>query len=297
MIEHYLNYLSVEKRYSHHTITSYKKDLTDFSVFVLENESQKTITNVSKKIIRNFVIYLHSASLSKRSTNRKLSSLRGFYNFLLKINEIPVSPMEGISSLKFYPEKQIGFSVSEMESLNSLPELTFEDLLDKVIIESLYQTGMRKAEFCNLKQKEVDFHQKAFKITGKGNKQRIVPISDHLIRILIKYQSFNNEVINPEDYFFINSKGKKINEKFVYKKVNSYLGLVSLKKKKSPHMLRHTFATHLLNSGAEITKVKKLLGHSSLASTQVYTEVNRDVLKHIMNQSHPLNNDNKTKKL
>ncbi|MFN3021625.1 tyrosine-type recombinase/integrase [Chryseobacterium sp. TY3] len=288
MLEKFLDYIRIEKRYSAHTITSYKKDLEDFTSFVLKTEATADLRDISKKVIRNFIVHLSENRLSKRSINRKLSSLRGFYVYLLRIGEITVSPMESISSLKFYAEKQQAFSQDEMTLLQEKTESrSAMSLLEKLIIETLYQTGMRKTELCNLLFENVDFSKSEFKIIGKGNKQRVVPISERLHRDLQNYAEVRRPDAENKTYFFINKKGKKLGERFVYSVVNKYLSLVTTKEKRSPHMLRHSFATHVLNNGAEISKVKKILGHSSLASTQVYTEANIEELKKVFNKAHP----------
>lgn len=288
MIERFLEYITVEKRYSPHTVTSYRKDLEDFSFFLLQSESHQKFEKVDKKIIRNFMVVLGERKISKRSTNRKLSTLRSFYLFLLKIGKVECSPLENIQSLKFYAEKQIPFSEEEMVDLqnaeNKLPE---KDVLKELIIETLYQTGMRRAELVNLLFENVDFSKMEIKVIGKGNKARIIPISNKLAFDFKNYLKERKALREWEMYFFINNKGKKLNDKFVYTTVNSYLGLITSKKKKSPHILRHSFATHVLEHGAEISKVKKLMGHSSLASTQVYTSANIEQLKKVYNNAHP----------
>ena len=287
MIDKFLEYIAVEKRYSEHTLISYKKDLEDFLLFVSDTEGTRDLTKVDKKVIRNFLVHLTENHFQKRSINRKLSSLRSFYLFLLKIGEIEVSPLESVSSLKFYAEKQIPMSEEEMAELSEILDEDAGHFLEKAIIETLYQTGMRKAELCNLFFENVDFSSNEIKIKGKGNKERIVPISSVLAEILYKFIEIRKPLPESEIYFFVRENGKKLSEKFVYSVVNSYLSMVTFKKKKSPHILRHSFATHVLNNGAEISKVKKLLGHSSLASTQVYTNGNIEQLKKVFNQAHP----------
>lgn len=287
MLEKFLEYLQFEKRYSPHTITSYKKDLEDFSHFFLRTESSDNLAKADKKIIRNFIVELSENEISKRSINRKLSSLRSFYLFLLKIGEIKVSPTEGVSSLKFYAEKQIPISKEEMEDLNERIFEQVHDVLEKCIMEVLYQTGMRKAELCGLIFENVDLYENELKVIGKGNKERVIPISNELSGLLKSYMEIRNPQTEFKSYFFVNKKGKKLNEKFVYVVVNKYLSLITTKEKKSPHILRHSFATHVLDNGAEISKVKKILGHSSLASTQVYTNANIEQLKKVFNQAHP----------
>ena len=291
MIDRYLEYINIEKRYSPNTIISYRKDLEDFAKFLLDTESIENLQKADKKMVRNFIIHLNNQKLSKRSINRKISTLKSFYNFLLRISEIKISPLEGISMLKFYAEKQIPFSEEEMKHLLLILEEAQVELLDKLIIEVLYQTGMRRAELCNLPLENVNFSRNEIVVIGKGNKERIVPISPELSKVLkIYHLEYRKPTAEAERYFFVSSKGKKITEKFVYLMVTSYLSQVSLKEKKSPHILRHSFATHVLNGGAEISKVKKIMGHASLASTQVYTNANIEQLKKVFQAAHPRGN-------
>ena len=291
MIDRYLEYINIEKRYSPNTIISYRKDLEDFAKFLLDTESIENLQKADKKMVRNFIIHLNNQKLSKRSINRKISTLKSFYNFLLRISEIKTSPLEGISMLKFYAEKQIPFSEEEMKHLLLILEEAQVELLDKLIIEVLYQTGMRRAELCNLPLENVNFSRNEIVVIGKGNKERIVPISPDLSNMLkIYHLEYRKPTAEAEKYFFVSSKGKKITEKFVYLMVTSYLSQVSLKEKKSPHILRHSFATHVLNGGAEISKVKKIMGHASLASTQVYTNANIEQLKKVFRAAHPRGN-------
>lgn len=288
MRERFLEYIAVEKRYSPHTLTSYRKDLEDFSIFLLKTESHEEYEKVDKKVIRNFMVELSEKKIAKRSINRKLSSLRSFYLFLLKTGQIQISPLESIQSLKFYAEKQIPFSEEEMiQQTQTEFQPKNRSFLKELIIETLYQTGMRRAELVNLLLENIDFSTNQIKVIGKGNKARIIPISEKLTLEFEKFLEERKPLKEWEMYFFINPKGKKLNDKFVYSAVNSYLSLVTSKKKKSPHILRHSFATHVLEHGAEISKVKMILGHSSLASTQVYTTANIEQLKKVFNKAHP----------
>lgn len=287
MLDKFLEYLELEKRYSPHTITSYRKDLEDFCRFYLKTEASEDISKADKKIIRNFIVELSENRIAKRSINRKLSSLRSFYLFLLKIGDIEVSPTENISSLKFYPEKQIPMSEQEMQNLSDQVFTHVQDLLEKCILEVFYQTGIRKSELCGMTFENVNLDAGEIKIIGKGNKQRVIPISENLAAVLKSYVQIRKPATEFKSYFFVNRKGKKLTEKFVYLVVNKYLSLITTKEKRSPHILRHSFATHVLDNGAEISKVKKILGHSSLASTQVYTNANIEQLKKVFNQAHP----------
>ncbi len=288
MIEKYLEYIEVERRYSPHTIESYRKDLRDFYSFVLETEGEEDLRKIGKKVVRNFMVFLSEKKLSKRSINRKLSSLRSFYLFLLKIQEIEVSPLESISSLKFYSEKQIPLSREEVSDLQNIDnhgdsKMEFFSLL----VEVLYQTGVRRMELCNLKNEDVDFSKLEIRVHGKGNKLRVLPISKELGQLLESYVKNRGGCAETQPYFFLSQKGEKLGEKFVYLGVKSYLSLVTSKEKKSPHILRHSFATHVLENGAEISRVKNLLGHASLASTQVYTHSDIAQLKKVFEKAHP----------
>ena len=291
MIDKFLEYIQQEKRYSPNTITSYRKDLEDFLSFLMDREGLEELQKAEKKMVRNFIVFLSEKGLTKRSINRKISTLKSFYAFLQRISLIGVSPVEGLSTLKFYPEKQIPFSKEEMQELSVILDSGEVELLDRLIIEVLYQTGMRRAELCNLLLENVHFYRNEITVIGKGNKQRIVPISPVLMQELKVY---NDEYRKPNPdvdlYFFVTPKGKKITEKFVYLLVTHYLSAVSSKRKRSPHILRHSFATHILNNGAEISKVKKMMGHASLSSTQVYTNADIEQLKNIFNKTHPRGN-------
>lgn len=287
MVDKFLDYLQFEKRYSPHTITSYRRDLEDFHSFYIKTEGSEDLFKATKKVIRNFIVELSENGISKRTVNRKLSTLRSFYLFLLKLGEIKVSPVESISSLKFYPEKQIPISQDEMEVLQTKIFDEVKDVLEMSIVETLYQTGIRKSELCGLIFESVNLEGNELKILGKGNKERYIPISETLSNLLKDYLKVRVPQDEFKKYFFVNKKGKKLTEKFVYVVVNKYLSLVTSKQKRSPHILRHSFATHVLDNGAEISKVKKILGHSSLASTQVYTNANIEQLKKVFNQAHP----------
>lgn len=288
MLERFLEYIAVEKRYSPNTLISYRKDLEDFSLFLLETEAHQDLVKVDKKIIRNFMVHLGEKKIAKRSINRKLSTLRSFYLFLLKVGEIKNSPLESIQSLKFYAEKQIPFSEEEMANQQlEANKPAKKSLLKELIVETLYQTGIRRAELVNLLLENVDFSKREMKVIGKGNKERVIPISEKLSSLMAEYLLIRKPLEADKIYFFINTKGKKLNDKFVYSTVNTYLSLVTSKKKKSPHILRHSFATHVLEYGAEISKVKMIMGHSSLASTQVYTSANIEQLKKVFNSAHP----------
>ncbi|WP_346983226.1 site-specific integrase [Chryseobacterium sp. POE27] len=202
MLDKFLEYIQLEKRYSPHTITSYRKDLEDFSHFYLRTESSVDLLKVDKKIIRNFIVDLSENNISRRSINRKLSSLKSFYLFLLRIGEIEVSPAENISSLKFYPEKQIPMSEQEMQNLSDQVFTQVHNVLEKSVLEVLYQTGIRKAELCGMTFENVNLNGNEIKIIGKGNKQRVIPISDNLSVLLKSYVEIRNPETEYKSYFF-----------------------------------------------------------------------------------------------
>lgn len=297
MVEKFIEYMAVEKRYSQHTLISYEKDLKDFQGFLMKTEGQDNLLKVEKKMVRNFMMELSEQGIAKRSINRKLSTLRSFYRYLLKIGEIAVSPMEGVQTLKFNAEKQIPFSEEEMWQLQKASLYKGEDyFLEKLVIETLYQTGMRKSELCGLLMENVDFSKNELRVKGKGNKVRMIPISKELTSELMSYLAYREPLEGFEGYFFISKRGKKLNPRWIYEVVHRYFSMVTAKEKKSPHILRHSFATHILNRGAEISKVKAILGHASLSSTQVYTDANIEQLKKIFNQAHPRAGKNEREK-
>ncbi|NNJ89961.1 MAG: tyrosine-type recombinase/integrase [Eudoraea sp.] len=292
-IEAFISYLSHEKKYSAHTVKAYQKDLNDFSAFC-ENEYQlKDIDGVSYPIIRNWIVNLVDLNISNRSVNRKVTSLKSYYKFLMKTGNLKGNPLAKHKALKTAKKIEIPFSEAEMAKLlNELPfENSFEGVRDRLIIELFYATGIRRSELINLGLKDVDLSNRTLKVLGKRNKERIVPLLESTIRLFNEYFNLRKEVENAgfSDAVFLTSKGNKIYETLVYRIINGYFSKVSSKVKKSPHILRHTFATHMLNQGADLNSVKELLGHSSLASTQVYTHNSIAELKKVHSKAHPRN--------
>lgn len=281
------DYLSDEKKYSDHTVKAYIKDLEDFELFL----NDITLEEVGKFDVKSFLAYLVNSALNEKSINRKLSSLSTFYKFLMLTDEIEKNPLAGIKTLKSYSKIQIPFSENEMDKLADIEEYSedgFKQIRNRLIIELLYQTGIRKSELVSLELKNIDLIQRTVKVVGKGHKERIIPLNENLKELLELYLSKTEEEnIKLNQFLFETKKGKRIDPKFVYETVNSYLSTVTEKNKKSPHMLRHTFATHLLQNGAEINAVKEMLGHSSLASTQVYIHSDIENLKKVFNRAHP----------
>ena len=285
------DYLQLEKKYSTHTVTAYCDDLASFESFHKLHFDQEEIDQVGYGQIRNWIVVLVNSAVSNVSVNRKMASLKAFYKFLVKTKQIETSPMLRHKALKVPKIIQIPFSEKEVtEVLNQLQTTVgFEDIRNKLIIDLLYTTGMRRAELIHLKMANIDLANRVVKVVGKRNKERIIPILPVIADQFNWYVKERTSVLvgNDEDYFFLTKKGLKLNDSFVYRLINSYFSTVSEKVKKSPHILRHTFATHLLNNGADLNSVKELLGHSSLASTQIYTHNSLSELKSVYKEAHP----------
>ncbi|KQW98676.1 tyrosine-type recombinase/integrase [Flavobacterium sp. Root420] len=287
------DYLQLEKKYSAHTVNAYLNDIVFFEVFNKEHFEQDNIEKVNYGQIRSWIVSLVDQNISNVSVNRKMASLKAFYKFLLKTKQLEVNPMLKHKALKTPKIIQIPFSEKELSDLMNQvgSPVGFEEIRDKLIVDMFYTTGMRRAELIHLMLYNVDLMSNVIKVLGKRNKERIIPIlpivADQFKSYLDERDSVEN--ITDADYFFISKKGLKLSESFVYRLINSYFSRVSEKVKKSPHVLRHTFATHLLNNGADLNSVKELLGHSSLASTQVYTHNSLAELKKVYGDAHPRN--------
>lgn len=293
-IPHFIEYISYEKKYSPYTITAYKNDLETFQNFCESDFNEKDISNLPYTIIRSWIVEMVENNISNRSVNRKISTLKSYYNYLLKTKQISQNPLRKHKALKV--SKKINVPFSEKEILEVLDffknESDFESVRDKLIIELLYTTGMRRAELIELKLSSFDLSQSIVKVLGKRNKERQIPLLNSIIKTIKNYQILRNESGARIDYFFITKKGEKVYPTLIYRIINEYFSKVSIKVKKSPHVIRHSFATHLLNEGADLNSVKELLGHSSLASTQVYTHSNLKDLKLMYNHAHPRSNKN-----
>lgn len=292
-VDAFISYLKLEKNYSRHTIQAYQRDVDEFSTFCGEAHDVQSIIDVGYPLVRNWIVHLSSSEVSNRTINRKISSLRAYYRFLLKVGEISVSPLKKHKALKTDKKVEVPFSEHEMEEM--LKEIPFDDdfegIRDKLIIELLYTTGMRRAEMVNLKLTDIDFSKNTLKVLGKRNKERILPLLPSTTAQLKTYLESRSKLEQVQDtpFLLLTKGGLKIYETLVYRTINKYFSLVSPKVKKSPHILRHTFATHLLNRGADLNSVKELLGHSSLASTQVYTHNSIAELKKVHQKAHPRN--------
>ncbi len=288
----FTEYLKLEKNYSDHTVTAYKKDLVVFSEFCKKEYEDGNINGVHYVQIRNWIVSLVNSGLQNATINRKISSLKTYYKYLLKTKQIEVSPLVKHKALKTAKKIQVPFSEKEMDIVlgNVNFENNFEGMRNKTIIEMLYATGMRRAELINLKQSDIDYAAKTIKILGKRNKERIVPLLPKLETQLKQYDTYRQQIdTNKREELFLTSKGNKMYPTLVYRLINDYFSIASTKVKKSPHILRHTFATHLLNQGADLNAVKELLGHASLASTQVYTHNSLAELKNVYAKAHPRN--------
>ncbi|MCL7752906.1 tyrosine-type recombinase/integrase [Polaribacter sp. Z022] len=292
MINEFLDYLSLEKKYSAHTITAYKTDLNSFKSFLIDNCNLEDLSEVNYSLIRSWIVTLVNNNVSNRTINRKVSSLKSFYKFLQKSNQIELNPLSKHKMLKVEKKVQVPFTAREInEVIKDIDkEDTFVSIRNKLIVELFYSTGIRRTELINLKEHNISFSDKTIKVLGKRNKERYVPLLGSVIQTLKKYLQLKKEFSIGLGELFITEKGNKIYETLVYRIINTYFSRVSSKEKKSPHILRHSFATHLLNEGADLNSVKELLGHSSLASTQVYTKNSLDVIKKVYNNAHPRSN-------
>ena len=289
----FLNYLSLEKNYSKHTLIAYHKDLLGFREFALSEFDFSEVNSVSYAIIRSWIVKLVGDGVSNRTINRKISSLRTYYKFLLKIGDIEVSPLVKHKVLKTAKKLQVPFSEKEIEDVLEIlkEEDSFLGLRNKLIVELFYSTGMRRGELVNLKLNDISDSQKTIKVLGKRNKERIIPLLPSALNTIASYIDYRKSLSSIKDvhYLLLTEKGAKVYETLVYRVINNYFSKASEKVKKSPHILRHSFATHLLNEGADIKSVKELLGHSSLASTQIYANNSISKLQQVYKNAHPRN--------
>ena len=291
LIERFIDYLQIEKNYSSNTLSAYKKDLIEFKNFINENFDKYPIEHAKYKAIRLWIVELVNKNLSNRSINRKVSSLKSFYKFLVKTDTIGSSPLLAHSPLKQSKKIQVPFSKEEINSL--LDSDSFKDdfrgVLQKTIITFFYFTGVRRIELINIKESDINMDSSTIRIMGKRSKERIIPMLPKLKKSILDYLYLRSQEFNKKNlkYLFVSRTGSRLSEKYVYRTVNEYFKLVSPKVKKAPHVLRHSFATHLINEGADINSVKELLGHSSLSATQVYSHTSMERIKEVFKNSHP----------
>ena len=291
----FVSYLTLEKKYSRHTTTAYERDIKEFLSFCETMLGIEDFKDVKYTHIRNWIVHLVQKGIANRSVNRKLSSVKAFYKFQQKIGTVQAVPFLNHQALKAERKLQVPFSEQEMLAVLDSIEYgdDFEGKRDKLIIEILYTTGIRRTELVNLKVTGFDVKNKTLKVLGKRNKERILPLLPGLETSISNYllEREKLETIVDPAFLLLTKSGTKIYETLVYRIINRYLSTVSPKVKKSPHILRHTFATHLLNRGADLNAVKELLGHSSLASTQVYTHNSIAKLKEVHATAHPRNKE------
>jgi integrase/recombinase XerC len=290
-IQEFLNYLAFQRRYSRHTIISYQNDLTGFFDFIVLQYSSLNIREISSSVVRSWLASLKEDKAASKTINRKISALKSFFKYLLKMNNVEFSPMTSVSSLKISRRLP---SFIEQKDMNTLfkyvdfPE-TWEGKTNYLLLMIFYQTGIRLSELINLKESQVDKSNSTIKVLGKGNKERVIPVNNRLLKAIDDYISekkiFFKELVSI--HLLVSKKGKSLYPKYVYNIVKKYLGDVSTNERKSPHVLRHSFATHLTNNGADINAIKELLGHSSLASTQIYTHNSIEKLKEVHKLAHP----------
>ena len=289
-IQSFLSYIEYERRYSKHTIESYRNDLEQFGLY-LKSEYQKEDMELASHLeIRSWIVQMMEKEITPRSINRKLSTLKSFFKFLMRKGVVKKSPLAKVLAPKTSKRLPVFVEKSGIERLLTDTEFPegFEGARDKMILDLFYGTGMRRSELNNLKESDIDSYNAQIKVLGKGNKERIIPIQPQLRTALKEYVDLKNQSIaSPSIYLFVNREGKLLNPSNIYQIVKKYLNLITTIDKKSPHVLRHTFATHLMNNGADINAVKELLGHASLAATQVYTHNTIDKLKNIYKQAHP----------
>lgn len=290
MLDAFIDYLRVEKRYSDHTLIAYKKDIGQFLDFVGTFYPDISIINIGHTQIRSWMVDLVNREIAVRSINRKLSSLRSFFNHQRRIGNISsdptlkIQPPKNPKKLPSIIQKQNILNLFEQESEGS----SFPFLRDRLIVELLYSTGMRRSELINLTESDVDRSNYQIKVLGKGSKERLIPISKRLLAKIDLYCELRADTFEiPDPYLILSNKGKKLYPKLVYNIVSRQIKLISTSQKKSPHILRHSFATHLMDNGADLNAVKELLGHSSLAATQVYTHNSIEKLRSIYKESHP----------
>lgn len=289
-IREFLDYLTFQKRYSPHTILSYQNDLNDFYKFIIDSDIQSD-KEITPAMVRSWLASLMERKFSARTVNRKISALKSYFKYQLRLENITASPLADKKSLKISRRLPVFLEEKEVDKLLSQDQQTetWEEILSHIILVIFYQTGIRLSELLNLKEKDIDTYSSAIKVLGKGNKERIIPVSNDFLREITHYLEQKKKWIGTEnqEYLLVRENGKALYPKYIYNMVRNRVGEIATIERKSPHVLRHTFATHLTNNGAPINAVKELLGHSSLAATQIYTHNSIEKLKEIYKQAHP----------
>ena len=290
--ESFFEYLELEKKNSSHTITAYKNDLLSFADFIASEYSQEDLRDINYSQVRSWIVKLVEEKLSNNSINRKISSLKAYYRFLQKTGQLEISPLTKHKALKTARKIQIPFSETEVQKALEIPDAEgFVALRNRLMVELFYSTGIRRSELIEIKLSNLDLSGRILKVKGKGNKERYIPLLPSVAATARLYLPERKEVecANSQGYLFLTGKGVKVYDSLVYRTINNYFRGVSGKLKQSPHILRHSFATHLLNQGAHLNAVKELLGHSSLAATQVYTHNSMAELNRVYKNAHPRN--------
>lgn len=290
--QRFLKYLQYERRYSSHTLLAYSKDLEQFFNYIEKTYELNEAKDITHVFVRSWIVSLMEEKINSRTVRRKISSLKSFFKFCLREKSIERNPMQKIVSPKV--AKQLPVFVDEQRMDLLLDKVEFKEgfpgVRDKLVINIFYQTGMRLSELCNLRDADVNLYDLTIKVLGKRNKERVIPVTKNLKNEIADYLTLRNSSFSREllaNNFFVLDNGNKIYDKYVYRLVKTKLGAVTTGQKKSPHVLRHTFATQMLNNGAEINAVKEILGHASLAATQIYTHNTIEKLKNIYKQAHP----------
>ena len=293
-ILHFIQYLSYEKKYSEHTTNAYDQDLNAFKKFCTTKYGAQELAEINYAQIRSWIVELVNSDISNRSINRKISSLKTYYKFLIKTKQLKESPLVNHKALKTSKRVLVPFTKEEIALVlqNLEQDDDFESTRNKLIVELLYSTGMRRAELVGLEVSAINLSSGTVKVLGKRNKERYIPLLNSVQQTLVKYIALRKEINTVSNFLLITKKGNKVYPNLVYRIINDYFSAVSSKVKKSPHVIRHSFATHLLNEGADMNSVKELLGHSSLASTQVYTHNSLSELKRVYRKSHPRSTKN-----
>jgi len=286
-LPNFFDYLSKEKNFSKNTIVAYKNDLETFKLFCLDQYEIKDISIVAYPIIRNWIINLSEKNLSPLTINRKISSLSKYYDFLLKTQVNKVSPLKNHKRLKVQKKLIIPFSEDEVFKVVDVFSKDFEGKRNLLIVDTLYSTGIRRDELINIKLNNVFLNEDLIKVLGKRNKERLVPVLSGLNKRIKDYLNFRKKIDSTSSNLFITNKGKSIGPSLVYRVVKKYFSKVSTKVKTSPHVLRHSFATHMLNNGADVNSIKEIMGHSSLASTQIYTKIKLPTIINDYKKNHP----------
>jgi len=287
--DRFLAYIKFEKRYSDHTVTAYGNDLDQFFLFLLTEFEISDPVSVDSVAVRSWIASLMEKGDSPRTINRKITTLKTFFRYMIREGEMEINPMRRVTAPKMSGRLPIYVEQEQMDQLLNTIEFSgdFSGIRDRAVLETFYFTGMRLSELVALDETDIDFQRHTIKVKGKRNKERLIPFSNKYRMLIVEYMAEKRRIFGGNDALFLTDSGRRIYARLVYTIVNRYLGLVTTASKKSPHVLRHTFATHLLNQGADLNALKELLGHANLSATQVYTHNTIEKLKKVYKQAHP----------